>query len=202
MGGQRPSAPVTYMPKPATPSLFISQVPERDFQAAGEFVGRTEELAKQYRQQRYQEVGTPAELGARQAGIRSQEAASYLASLPQDVAPAAKEASTERLSAAQAEYAKALEQKDAVPEEKAFETPMWAKTAPTPAKTYNVSRDQIIQGQIGRDEQERLQQFAAERGYSGKNVTKDVLGTRRVKRPEQIEQILANIESRYPEKKA
>lgn len=200
MGGSRPSAPVTYMPKPATPSLFISKVPESDFQAAGEFLGRTEELAKQYRQQRYQDVGTPAEIGARQAGVRSQEAASYLASLPQAVAPAAKEAATERLSAAQAEYAKALEQKDVVPEEKPFETPMWAKPAPE-TKTYNISRDQIIQGKIGRDEQERLQQFAAERGYGGENITKDVLGKRRVKRPEQIEQILANVESRYPEKK-
>ena len=196
MGGSKPSAPVTYLPKPATPSLFISDIPERDFQAAGELVGRTEELARQYRQQRYQEVGTPAEIGARQAGIRNQEAASYLASLPQSAGFAAREAAERRLSAAQTEYAKALENRNIVPEEKPFLTPMWAKPAPSSLNLMN--RDQIVLGSIGKDEQERLQQYAVERGYGGENVTKDILGKRRVKRPEEIEQVLSNIESRYP----
>ena len=82
MGGSKPSAPVTYMPTPTAPTLYNSVIPEEDFVAAADYLARMKADRDAIRKQRYQEVGTPGEIGARQAGIREQEAASYSASLP------------------------------------------------------------------------------------------------------------------------
>ena len=43
---------------------------------------RIQEQTDQIQRQRFTEVGTPEEIGARQRGIEAREAASYLASLP------------------------------------------------------------------------------------------------------------------------
>ena len=82
MGGSRPSAPVTYVPQAATPSLFVSEVPKADFARATDLTSRTEQMRQDLIQKRFAEVGTPEEIGARQRGIEAREAASYLTSLP------------------------------------------------------------------------------------------------------------------------
>ena len=107
---------------------------------AAESLGRSEaELAK-IQKQRYQEVGTPAEVGARQAGRRVQETATYLSSLPQgdrflrettgqmDPFGAAKTAAPGQLTDAEKAYAKALEKSGEIPEPRVTGTPSWAKS--------------------------------------------------------------------------
>lgn len=151
MGGSRPSAPVTYMPKPATPSLFISEVPEEDFARATDLVSRTEQMRQDLMQKRYKEVGTSEELGERQAGVRAQEAASYAASLPQgdrylenitgvvdQYKPAIEQAAT-RLTQAQQDYGRAIEET-----KKSRQAPPAPAPSPAPApapapKTYSKS---------------------------------------------------------------
>jgi len=126
-------------------------VPLESYQMAAEYLGRNEaELAK-IQKQRYQEVGTPAEVGARQAGRRVQETASYLASLPQgdrflrettgrlDPFGAAKTAAQGQLTDAEKAYAKALEKSGEIPEPRVTGTPSWAKsTIPEAMPGYKV----------------------------------------------------------------
>ena len=83
MGGSRPPGPVVMMPekKPAA-QTFLQITPQKSYQALAESMGRIEQETNKVQQQRYDEVGTPAEIGARMAGHKVQEAASYLASLP------------------------------------------------------------------------------------------------------------------------
>ena len=82
MGGSKPSAPVTYIPTPAAPTLYKSVIPETDFARAGEYLARIKADRKAAETQRYQQVGTPTEIGARQQAIQAQAASSYAASLP------------------------------------------------------------------------------------------------------------------------
>ena len=83
MGGSRPPGPVVMMPekKPAA-QTFLQITPQKSYQALAESMGRIEKETDKIQQQRYDEVGTPTEIGARMAGHKVQEAASYLASLP------------------------------------------------------------------------------------------------------------------------
>ena len=79
--GAKPS-PTVVMPAPTTPTFFKSVIPLESFEDVAEAKARAESETAKIQEQRYQEVGTPAQLGARQAGRRAVEAASYLASLP------------------------------------------------------------------------------------------------------------------------
>ena len=83
MGGSRPPGQVIMMPekKPAA-QTFLQITPQKSYQALAESMGRIEKETDKIQQQRYDEVGTPTEIGARMAGHKVQEAASYLASLP------------------------------------------------------------------------------------------------------------------------
>lgn len=93
--------------------------------------------------QRYTEVGTPGEIGARARGRDVQSAASYLASLPtgdkylrETTGQAnrfepAKEAAQADLSEAQRQYAEALRKTSERPEPTIDETPSWARSTVT-----------------------------------------------------------------------
>ena len=83
MGGSRPPGPVVMMPekKPAA-QTFLQITPQKSYQALAESMGRIEKETDKIQQQRYDEVGTPAELGANKRATEMQSAASYLASLP------------------------------------------------------------------------------------------------------------------------
>lgn len=84
MGRNKPSPPTVIMPAQTQPQQFQSVIPEKSFKDLAEQMGRIEKETGKIQDQRYDEVGTPSQIGARQAGIRLNEAASYLASLPKN----------------------------------------------------------------------------------------------------------------------
>jgi hypothetical protein len=83
MGGSKPSAPTVIMPAETQPQQFQSVIPEKSFKDLAEQMGRIEKETGKIQQQRYDEVGTPAEIGARSKGTNMLAAAAYLSSLPQ-----------------------------------------------------------------------------------------------------------------------
>ena len=83
MGSKKATPPTTYIPTPAAPTVFKSQIRGVDFERAADYLGRIESQLATARQERYQEVGTPEEIGQRQGERRAREDAAYNASLPQ-----------------------------------------------------------------------------------------------------------------------
>ena len=84
MGGTPPSytQEKIYMPKPTAPRQYRTYSP---FEDMGKVEAASIELDKKIaalQQDRFREVGTPAELGARARGRELRENAAYLASLP------------------------------------------------------------------------------------------------------------------------
>ena len=82
MGGSKPSAPTVIMPAETKPQQFQTVIPEKSFKDLAEQMGRIETETGKIQEQRYDEVGTPAEIGARTKGRNVTSAAAYLASLP------------------------------------------------------------------------------------------------------------------------
>ena len=82
MGGSPPSPPTVIMPPQTAPERYQSLIPQESFQDVAETMNRIEKETAKVQGQRYDEAGTPAQVGARQAKTRVNEAASYLASLP------------------------------------------------------------------------------------------------------------------------
>lgn len=143
MGGSRPSPPTVVMPAPTAPTTYQSVVPLESYQDLAEQLKRIQTETAKIENQRYMEVGTPAEIGARQAGRRVQEEASYLASLPggdryladltgkaEQFTPA-KAAAKENLTDAQKAYAEALKKVGEKPQPTISDTPSWAKRTVT-----------------------------------------------------------------------
>lgn len=141
--GKKSSAPTVIMPTPTAPTLYQSVTPLESFEDAAGVMRRAQEETAKIQQQRYREVGTPAEIGARQAGRRVKEEASYLSSIPQadkfvrdisgvdDPYSAIRGASKVSLTEAQKEYAKALEKAGELPEPTISSTPSWAQRTVT-----------------------------------------------------------------------
>ena len=86
MGGRKPSAPTVIMPAETKPQQFQTVIPEKSFKDLAQQMGRIEAETGKIQEQRYDEVGTPAEIGARSKGRNVQTAAAYLASLPSAMA--------------------------------------------------------------------------------------------------------------------
>lgn len=145
MGGTKPSAPQVIMPSPSSPTVFQTVVPLKSYKDLAAQLGRFETELGKVQSQRYQEVGTPAQIGAAQQArnVKSEEA--YLASLPkgdrylaqttgvgtgsgtsggddQGIRP-----STTALGLAQSLSAKALERIGEVPTPTITGTPEWAQ---------------------------------------------------------------------------
>lgn len=143
MGGSRPSPPSVIMPTPTAPTLYQSVTPLESYQDLAEQLGRIQKETGKIQEQRYQEVGTPAEIGARQAGIRARESAAYLSSIPQgdkaleqltgvgDPYRPVRETVEKELTDAQKAYAEAMELVGRKPEPTISETPSWAKRTVT-----------------------------------------------------------------------
>ncbi len=70
------------MPAETKPQQFQSVIPEKSFKDLAEQMNRIETETGKLQEQRYDEVGTPAEMGARTKGTNFKAAAAYLASLP------------------------------------------------------------------------------------------------------------------------
>lgn len=82
MGGSKPSAPQVVMPAPAAPTIFQSVVSEQSYKALADQLERYEEERGKIEKQKYAEVGTPAEIGARQRARDVKSEMAYMASLP------------------------------------------------------------------------------------------------------------------------
>mgnify|MGYP003343531689 CR=1 FL=1 len=79
MGGKpAPAAPTVVMPSPTAPTLFQSVVPLQSYKDLAETMKRYQEETGKIQEQRYQEVGTPAQIGALAASRRVQEEAARL----------------------------------------------------------------------------------------------------------------------------
>ena len=124
-----PSAPVTYIPTPTAPITYQSLIPQFSYQDAANYLKSTTDQLNKQLQVQYQQVGTPAELGARQAGTRMTEAASFLASMPRETyGTAGYNAIAGRLAQAQQDYGTAIQRAGVAPPYNQFtyETPSWA----------------------------------------------------------------------------
>ena len=86
MGGSSPSAPTIIMPEESNPQAFQTIIPQKSYKDLAESKMRTEKEINRVMGQRYDEVGTPQEIGARARGVEMQAAGAYLASLPKGVA--------------------------------------------------------------------------------------------------------------------
>jgi hypothetical protein len=82
MGGRKETPPTIIMPEEGAPQAFQTIVPQKSYKDMAESTLRTEKEINRLMGQRYDEVGTPEEIGARKKGVEMQAAASYLASLP------------------------------------------------------------------------------------------------------------------------
>jgi len=143
MGGSKPSPGTVVMPAPTAPTTYQSTTPLESYQDLAAQLRRIQEETGKIQEQRYQEVGTPAELGARQAGRRELEAAAYLASIPSgdkyltqttgksDQYKPVEQAAQAQLSEAQKEYAEALKKIGEKPAPTISETPSWAQRTVT-----------------------------------------------------------------------
>lgn len=140
MGGSPPSAPTVVMPAPTAPTTYQSVVPLESYQQAADYVKRLTEKTREIEKQTYREVGTPAEIGARQAGRRALETSAYAASIPTsdkylseatgrtDQFKSFKEDAESLASQAEKEYNEALSFADEMPTPEKWETPSWAKS--------------------------------------------------------------------------
>ena len=82
MGGRKETPPTIIMPEEGAPQAFQTIVPQKSYKDMAESTLRTEKEINRLMGQRYNEVGTPEEIGARKKGVEMQAAASYLSSLP------------------------------------------------------------------------------------------------------------------------
>lgn len=84
MGGSAPTytQEKIFMPKPTAPRQYRTYVPFEDMQKIDAYMDRLNKQTAKLQQDRFDEVGTPAQLGARARGRELRENAAYLASLP------------------------------------------------------------------------------------------------------------------------
>ena len=131
------------MPAPAapppSPQVFRSYIPAEAYGFGGEYLKRIQEQTDIAQEQRYQEVGTPGELGARARARDLITAAAYESSLPtadkylaqttgkSDQFEPVKQAAKQQVTQAQIEYAKALLGAIQKPKPTVAETPSWAQ---------------------------------------------------------------------------
>ena len=87
MGGSKPTPPTIIMPEESNPQAFQTIIPQKSYKDLAESMGRTEKEYNRLVDQRYDTVGTAAEMGARSRGGEMQERASYLSSLPRGGSP-------------------------------------------------------------------------------------------------------------------
>lgn len=139
-----PSAPVSYIPTPTAPITYQSLIPQFSYQDAAEYLkGTTDQLNKQLQVQ-YQQVGTPAELGARAAGTRMAADAAYLASMPRETqGTAAYNALSGKLAQSQQDYGTAVQQAKIAPPYNQFtyQTPSWATHPDSAWAVKDTSKD-------------------------------------------------------------
>ena len=75
------------IPEGEAPRAFQTVIPQKSYKDLAESMNRTEKEYNRVLDQRYDMVGTGADIGAKQRGIEMQEAASYASSLPAASSP-------------------------------------------------------------------------------------------------------------------
>ena len=75
------------IPEGEAPRAFQTVIPQKSYKDLAESMNRTEKEYNRVLDQRYDMVGTGADIGAKQRGIEMQEAASYASSLPKSESP-------------------------------------------------------------------------------------------------------------------
>tara|TARA_R100000234_G_scaffold57523_1_gene34748 strand:- start:888 stop:1487 length:600 start_codon:yes stop_codon:yes gene_type:complete len=75
------------IPEGEAPRAFQTVIPQKSYKDLAESMNRTEKEYNRVLDQRYDMVGTGADIGAKQRGIEMQEAASYASSLPSASSP-------------------------------------------------------------------------------------------------------------------
>ena len=75
------------IPEGEAPRAFQTVIPQKSYKDLAESMNRTEKEYNRVLDQRYDMVGTAADIGAKQRGIEMQEAASYASSLPAASSP-------------------------------------------------------------------------------------------------------------------
>ena len=68
MGGSKPTPPTIIMPEESNPQAFQTIIPQKSYKDLAESMGRTEKEYNRLVDQRYDTVGTAAEMGARNRG--------------------------------------------------------------------------------------------------------------------------------------
>jgi hypothetical protein len=127
------------MPAPTAPQTYISTTPLQSYQDMAEQLSRIEKETGKIQEQRFQEVGTPAQLGALMAGRRVQEESAKVASVPtgdkylRETTGVSgqfepfRQANVAALTEAQKQYAEALKKVGDKPMPTLTDTPSWAK---------------------------------------------------------------------------
>jgi len=82
VSGGSPSPAITYIPTPAPVQTYQSIVPQKSYQDAADYLKTTTDQINQALTALYSQTGTPAELGAQQAGIRARSDALIASSIP------------------------------------------------------------------------------------------------------------------------
>lgn len=111
------------MPAPVAPIVFQSIVPEQSYTDLAAQMERYQQQRGEIEKQRYSEVGTPGEIGAKQMARDVKTEQAYLASLPGREPVGV---SNTALSQAHAQYADSLKTVNNVPAPPSRERPSWA----------------------------------------------------------------------------
>ena len=124
------------MPAPTSPIVFQSIVPEQSYRDLADQMQRYNQQRGAIEKQRYSEVGTPGEIGARQRARDVKTEKAYLASLPgreparsgtgEMMAQPRGMGREPALSEARAQYADALTKVNEVPAPPKTKRPSWA----------------------------------------------------------------------------
>lgn len=138
-----PSAPTTYIPTPAAPTLYQSVIPKESYQQAGDYLKRINEQLNAALTEQEKQVGTAAQQGARNAGLMAQQAASYAGSIPvtdkylqqttgsSDVNATARLAANQNAANLQQQYEQKLSQQNTLSPSIPFTMPSWAQGVST-----------------------------------------------------------------------
>ena len=69
MGGSKPTPPTIIMPEESNPQAFQTIIPQKSYKDLAESMNRTEKEYNRLVDQRYDTVGTAAEMGKRNRGL-------------------------------------------------------------------------------------------------------------------------------------
>jgi len=82
--GRKPTPPTIIMPSESNPQAFQTIIPQKSYKNLAERMGRMDTEYNRLLKNRYDSVGTAAEMGARARGSEMMEDAAYLSSIPDD----------------------------------------------------------------------------------------------------------------------